>query len=92
MKKFCTPEVVLDRIKVAKPESPIAVFRCNEEGKLDAVFAATIQSMKEIRDGCGLVGVYHREMNLDRVMLDLQQNAGVGGGRPGHDAVTVKTR
>lgn len=66
------PEVVIQRIAVAEPESPIAVFRSAVPGCVNAVFADTIQSKREIKARAGLVGIYDKTMNLDRVMMDLR--------------------
>ena len=35
---------ILERIDLATPESPIAVFRCGAPGTLNAVFAKTVRT------------------------------------------------
>ena len=70
---YLPPEVIVDRIWVASKKSPIAVFQCAKEGLLDAVFADTIQSRREIKSGRGLIGVYDKSMNLDVILMDLRR-------------------
>lgn len=68
-----TIENVMIRIKGAPPASKIAVFRCDEHGKLNAVFAATVTTTQLIDSGHpDLIGVYDGTMNLDDVRQELQ--------------------
>ena len=69
------PKTIIERIKAAEESSPIAVFKVKPTGLLDAVFANTSESQKLIRDGGGLVGVFHGEHDLDRVRHELNTAA-----------------
>lgn len=46
---IATTEIIIERIRAAEPLSPIAVFRCNKIGHLDAVFASTFETKRRIR-------------------------------------------
>lgn len=57
-----TVNVIMGRVSVATPDSPIAVF-IEPSGDLNACFGATIRTKKQIADKHpGLVGVFHNEM------------------------------
>lgn len=67
---------IMDRIGSAPPDSKIAVFQSNTEGTLDAVFANTVVTQKEIKAGKNergqaLIGVFDRnsDMNQTRALL-----------------------
>lgn len=54
---------IIERIKSASLESPIAVFfgAANPDGKLNAVFASTALSQLRIKRGdADLIGVWHK--------------------------------
>jgi len=60
--------VIMGRIGVATPDSQIAVFKNEQEGMLDAVFANTVNSLKDIRrSGRLVVGVFDKSMDLSIV-------------------------
>lgn len=68
-----TVEVIMERVKTAYKDSPIAVFYA-DDGSLDAMFAATIETQKRIRtDEQNLVGVFHRYMNQGAVRFQLDR-------------------
>lgn len=54
----------LARIKGSTPESPIAVFMSPVRGELNSVFAATIQTQMQIRNGDPqYIGTFHGGQN-----------------------------
>ena len=60
-----TVQEAMIRIKGALPNSPIAVFRCNQEDKLHTVFAKTIRTQQQINAGVrGYIGSYHNHMDI----------------------------
>lgn len=64
-------DLILERVKVAEKESPIAVFQ-DENGDLDAVFAATIGTQERIKnDDPDLVGVFHKYQRISTVRARL---------------------
>jgi hypothetical protein len=71
-KRYASPLMILNRIQSASKRSPIAVFRCNIPEKLNAVFADTAVSAKQIENDDRLVGVYHRRMSEDRILMELR--------------------
>lgn len=72
-----TVDLIMERIKIATPDSPIAVFRSAIIGQLDAVFAETVETRRVIRSAeKQLVGVYHRGMELSCVEKFLYEIAG----------------
>jgi hypothetical protein len=67
----------MDRIKGAIPSSPIAVFRCDKKGEVNAVFADTVKTRQQIADkDPGLIGVYDSSMNLSEIERTLTRIAG----------------
>lgn len=55
-----TPVSISVRIEAARPDSPIAVFRCDEFGKLDAIYANTVGAQRRINFFPeDLVGIYY---------------------------------
>ena len=63
--------VIMGRIRVATPESAIAVFKA-KNGKLEAVFANTLETIAKINDGsAGFIGIFHKEMDLVGVKTKL---------------------
>ena len=72
-----TVDLIMEKIKIATPESPIAVFKCDIIGQLDAVFAETVETRRVIRSAeKQLVGVYHKGMELSCVEKFLHEIAG----------------
>lgn len=68
----CSINQVMMRIKGSDASSQIAVFRCEEPEKLDAVFASTVKTRSMIvQRQPGLIGVYDGTMNLDQVSREL---------------------
>jgi len=72
---------ILERVLVAEPDSPIAVFDHPLAGCLRAAFASTVQSQKDIARGhdiyyAQLVGVYDNSMNFSEVRRQLLDNSG----------------
>lgn len=68
-----TLQNILLRVRDAAPESPIAVFRCDKPGHLDAVFAATLTTRRLIANGVpGLIGVFDRTMPEREVAAQLR--------------------
>jgi len=59
-----TPQQIIDRIKSAEPDSPIAVFNLGDEAVLDAVFGSTVKAHQRLATENNLVGVWHRHSNL----------------------------
>ena len=67
--------VIMGRIKVATPESAIAVFT-GKNGRLNAVFANTLETISKINDGApGLIGIFHKEMDMVGVKTKLINEA-----------------
>jgi len=61
-------QTTMERIRSAKPESPIAVFLCNLPCYVNTVFADTVQTRSIITGGSkDLVGVFHKENDLKEV-------------------------
>jgi hypothetical protein len=61
-------DLIMNRILTATPESPIAVFRWDKEGLLDAVFACTVATQQRISANDPLlVGVYDKTDNVRTV-------------------------
>ena len=64
-------EIIIDRIRTAIPDSPIAVFLITNERNtkgLDAVFGATIETQKIITENPdNLIGVFDQTMNLNKI-------------------------
>ena len=72
-----TIETIMDRIKSANFDSPIAVFK-EHPNRLSAVFANTVTSQRMIQRGVDLVGVYHK----GNIMYEVKQQL--------HEAVKKK--
>jgi hypothetical protein len=70
---------IMERIKVAANESPIAVFRNSFKGpqtfdKLDAVFANTVFSKQRIANDSGnLIGIYTKDSDIAAVHVALNK-------------------
>jgi|TARA_R110001583_G_scaffold120539_1_gene271812 hypothetical protein len=70
-----TPEVTLNRIIAAPKNSPIAVFKSDKPGCVDAMFASTIVSQQRIESGVGLIGVFDKKSKAKEVYATLKNNA-----------------
>ena len=65
----------MDRIKGATSQSPIAVFRCDKDNEVNAVFAATVKTQQMIAEkDPNLIGVYDASMNLYEIEQTLRKN------------------
>lgn len=65
-------ETTMDRIAFASEDSPIAVFRCNIPGKVNAMFANSIGVQERIRNKDPmLIGIYHGTMKRRRIEKEL---------------------
>jgi len=62
------PEII-DRIKAAPKESPIAVFGCKEPMHYRAVFSACVRSIREMRDDSSFIGSFHRDNKGDALRM-----------------------
>ena len=60
---------IIERIKVATEHSPIAVFKSRYG--LDAVFGNTATTQDMMVNSDAFVGLYHKDMNLDRIYIEL---------------------
>lgn len=67
-------DAVLQRIKLAEPESPIAVFRCiHSVRQFDAVFAGTVHTQRLIRmRDTNFVGIYDKTTDQSRIIEEMQ--------------------
>lgn len=66
---------VMDRIRGASIDSPIAVFSVGSSEKLNAVFGATITTQRMInQQHPDLIGVYNNQMNMDEVRKQLNSH------------------
>ncbi len=71
-----TIEQTMERIAFATPESPIAVFRCNIPGHVNAMFAASIGVQERIAQGDPtLIGVFDGMMKRRHIQKLLEQAA-----------------
>lgn len=68
---IASKSVVMGRIEAATPESPIAVFTCDEQLMFDAHFASTVSAQERIAEGKGLVGVFDQTMNRNAINTKL---------------------
>ncbi len=59
---------IIERVRAASPESPIAVFRTPDR-KLEAVFGSTIETQKRIERARRreFVGLFHNQMPGEKV-------------------------
>ena len=66
-------DFIIFRIQGAPEDSPIAVFREPMEGKLNAVFANTIMTLRWMQYKDKLfVGSFHKNMDIDEVKMKLK--------------------
>ena len=70
---------IMDRVRVARPDSPIAVFKCMYQPQddtwctLNAVFADTIPTRLRIATKpSDLIGVFDNTMSMGQVKLKLE--------------------
>jgi len=69
-----TVKVIIDRIKAATSQSPIAVFK-TPDGFLDASFASTVECQRLLQmpaEDTGLIGVYDKSLCMDEIRSDLR--------------------
>lgn len=72
---YSTIEQVLVRIRYAAANSPIAVFSAKELGKLNAVFASTVETQRLINSSDPeYIGTYHGGMDLKGVKSELRRS------------------
>lgn len=70
-----TLDIAMSRIELALPHSPIAVFRTDVPRRLNTVFANTAMTQDLIRgQSSRLIGVFHGQMNLERVRVELRRH------------------
>ena len=63
---------VMERIEGATKQSPIAVFRSEFRGKLNAVFGATLHTLQLIDSkDKSYIGSFHKEMDADAIYKKL---------------------
>ena len=76
---ICTVPVIVERIKAATRLSPIAVFsklsECRKKIELNAMFADTVYSARDIENSSQLVGVFNCTDNKDIVLKRLNEAA-----------------
>jgi pyridoxal biosynthesis lyase PdxS len=48
----------MDRLESATPDSPIAIFRTDQSGIYDVIFASTVTAQKRIRSDWRYVGTF----------------------------------
>ena len=70
-----TPILVMNRIKAAPESSPIAVFKSNKSGCVDAMFARTVVSQHRIKSGIDLIGVFDKKSKAKEVYAALTNHA-----------------
>ncbi len=70
---IATIQVIMGRINAATEDSPIAVFTCEEKGKLNAVFAGTHITQKRIQQGdLTYVGSFYKGMKQEGIRAQLR--------------------
>lgn len=63
---------VLTRLRVADPGSPIAVFRGDSPDQMLVYFANTTGTRRMIKESPRrLIGLFHRDMDFDKVVEDI---------------------
>lgn len=71
-------EIIMGRIAVATPESPLAVFKCGSDRLLNCVPKSTVMTSVWLDRGFPeLVGIFHRDMPTGKVSMMLK--AALGG-------------
>lgn len=67
-------KLIMERIAIATPNSPIAVFRYGKSKYLNAMFGSTVRTMQQIRNGDpDLIGIYDKTMNAHEIELELMR-------------------
>jgi hypothetical protein len=70
-------DVIIARIQVATPDSPLVVFRhgaSKNNASLDCYFVRTVQAVRNIRDRrADFVGIYDNTMPADVVRSQLNE-------------------
>ena len=61
-------EVIINRIKTAPEDSKIAVFKCKEYGKLNAVFDSTYVTQSRIKIDKDYIGSFCRDDDIKKVL------------------------
>jgi len=64
---LCTLSRALDRIAAAEPESPLAVFATESLGRVDVMFANTVNTRKKLMRSNSLIGIFDK--TYDRCFL-----------------------
>ncbi len=70
MKRTLDLTIIMDRIKTATPDSPIAVFK-SDKG-LDCVFANTVITEERVDDE-DCIGSYHGKMDMNYILDNLSK-------------------
>jgi hypothetical protein len=70
-----TPTIAMNRITCAPANSPIAVFKSEKPGCVDAMFARTVVSQQRIKSGVGLIGVFDRKSKAKETFTMLRNEA-----------------
>jgi hypothetical protein len=66
-------ERVMLRIRGAEVCSPIAVFRCEEPGQLDSLFAKTVEAHRMMwEEPRSFIGLFDRTMDMSLVKQELR--------------------
>jgi len=68
-----TPQQIIERIKSAEPDSPIAVFSVGDDVALDAVFCSTVKTQHRLATSSKLVGVWHKHSNLEEAKAAMRR-------------------
>lgn len=71
-------ELVMRRIEGSSRSSPIAVFRCDKPGQLQALFARTVVTHGLIQTSPDLVGVFSGTDDPNAVRQILRRAVGAG--------------
>lgn len=71
----CTVSIAMERIKSARPKSPIAVFRCGEPSQVETVFGDSIMTRRRAEYDPAFVGMFDNTMNFKLVEKALKDAA-----------------
>lgn len=73
-----SPSALIDRIRSATPESPVAVFKHARRGVLDAYPANTVLTQRKIElEQFNLVGVFSAD-DVDNIKREIHFQSGEG--------------
>lgn len=73
---IATIDTILNRVRGAAPQSPIAIFRSDRLGQFNAVFASTVETQNAIRrNDPNLIGVYDKNVDLHYLAQVLRAEA-----------------